>query len=186
MRDQIERLFAGLLERISDRDLRRKVVQAWVRAAEDGGWKPDELESIPFTLLTETHGQNLIQHTIAVTEGALGLARAITEHADPPYSINTDWLIAGGLLHDVGKLLEMERFEGGFRKSHWGRCARHPISGAALATELSLPLEVVNTIACHSREGDGRPQRIETVLLHQADFACFNPLVMLEKGTLIT
>jgi hypothetical protein len=44
---------------------------------------------------------------------------------------------------------------------------------------------LVNTVACHAKEGDGRPQVIETVLIHQADFATFNPLVMQTKGQLI-
>ena len=34
-------------------------------------------------------------------------------------------------------------------------------------------------------EGDGRPQVVETILIHQADFATFNPLVMLRAGQLI-
>ena len=32
------------------------------------------------------------------------------------------------------------------------------------------------------RKGDGRPQVVETVLIHQADFATFDPLVMKENG----
>ena len=186
MRKRIEELFEPLLAEISDADLRGRVVEAWALAAERGGWKPEDLTEIPFTLLTDTHGIDLIQHTIAVTRGAMGLAEAITESCDPPYEVDMDMLVAGGLLHDVGKLLEIERTEDGHRKSHWGRCARHPISGAILASELGLPLQIVNMIACHSREGDGRPQRVETVLVHQADFATFNPMVMLSKGLLIT
>jgi hypothetical protein len=49
-----------------------------------------------------------------------------------------------------------------------------------------LPPSVVNVIACHAKEGEGRPQRIETILVHQADFATFDPLVALQKKTLIT
>ena len=98
---------------------------------------------------------------------------------------NMDYLVAGGLLHDVGKLLEIERGEGGHHMSHMGLCARHPVSGAILAAEAKLPAEVINIIACHAREGEGRPQVVETILIHQADFATFNPLVMLAKGTLI-
>ena len=64
-------------------------------------------------------------------------------------------------------------------------CARHPISGTAIAYELGFDNELLNTIACHAKEGDGRPQVVETVLIHQADFATFNPLVMKENGTLI-
>ena len=64
-------------------------------------------------------------------------------------------------------------------------CARHPISGAILVAEAGLPDELVNIVACHAKEGEGRPQCIETVLIHQADFATFDPLVMMEKGQLI-
>lgn len=186
MRAHIEKLFASQLDRIRDESLKDKVVEVWSQAAHEGGWKPEELTEIPFTLLTDTHGVNLVQHTIAVTEGALGLASAITGACEPPFEINTDWLIAGGLLHDVGKLLEIEKHpDTGHRKSHWGRCARHPISGAILAAKAGLPLEIINMIGCHAKEGEGRPQRVETVLIHQADFATFNPMVMLSNGLLI-
>ena len=107
-------------------------------------------------------------------------------YREMPYAIDHDRLLAGGLLHDVGKLLEFEPDgKGGYRKSRLGMCARHPISGTAVAYEVGLPDEVLNTIACHAKEGDGRPQCVETVLIHQADFATFNPLVMMESKTLI-
>ncbi len=143
--------------------------------------------AMPFTLLTNTRGVNFIEHTIAVTNGAYALAKAQeAAYRTMPYAIDYDRLLAGGLLHDVGKLLEIERLEdGSHRKSRSGMCARHPISGTALAAEVHLPDEILNTIACHAKEGDGRPQVFETVLIHQADFATFNPLVMKEKGTLI-
>lgn len=184
----IEALFASILGRIEDQELRAKVVKAWGMACERGGWETvDELKAMPFTLLTNTRGLNFIEHTVAVTEGAFGLAKAQeAAYRKVPYRIDYDRLLAGGLLHDVGKLLEFERDgKGGFRKSRAGMCARHPISGTAVAYEVGLPQEVLNTIACHAKEGDGRPQVLETVLIHQADFGTFNPLVMMEKGTLI-
>lgn len=185
MKGKIEELFSEQLKKIGDEGLRKKTVEIWAAAAEEGGWDPDDLEKIPFTLLTETHGINLIQHTIAVTEGALGLAGAITSSCDPPFEIDHDLLVTGGLLHDVGKLLEMERTDGGYVKSLHGRHARHPISGAILAARFGMPMPVINMIGCHAKEGEGRPQRVETVLIHQADFATFNPMVMLQKGLLI-
>jgi putative nucleotidyltransferase with HDIG domain len=186
MRKHLEELFSVQLEKIADADLRSSVLDVWCAAAEEGGWKPEDLKGIPFTLLTETHGIDLIQHTIAVTEGAIGLASAILDACPPPYEIEMNWLAAGGLLHDVGKLLEIERApDGGYRKSRAGKCARHPISGAILCARFGLPEEIVNMVACHAKEGEGRPQRVETVLIHQADFATFNPLVMLQKGLLI-
>ena len=184
----IKELFEGLLSQISDNELRSKVADVWVKASERGGWETvEELKNIPFTLLTDSRGINLIEHTIAVTEGALALGKAQTQnYAELPYNINFDRLIAGGLLHDVGKLLEIESDgKGGYRKSRAGMCTRHPISGAILAAESGLPDAVVNIIACHAKEGEGRPQTVETVLIHQADFSTFNPLVMLQKGDLI-
>ncbi len=185
MKATVERLFERQLARIGDPALRGMAVRVWVDAAEGGGWKPEDLEQIPFTLLTNAWGINLVQHTIAVTEGACALADAITSSMEVPYEINRDWLVVGGLLHDVGKLLEYERVDGAIRKSRNGACLRHPVSGSIAAGKAGLPVEIINMIACHAKEGDGAPKRIETVLIHQADFATFDPLQMLEKGLLI-
>ena len=184
----IERLFEKQLARIKDPGLRAKVVKTFTLACERGGWKSvDDVLKMPFTLLTETHGVNFIEHTIAVTEGAAALGRAQAEaYAKLPYAIDFDRLYAGGLLHDVGKLLEIEPDgRGGFRKSLAGKHARHPVSGAILAAECGLPGDIINIIVCHAKEGEGRPQVVEAVLIHQADFATFDPLVMKQKGTLI-
>jgi putative nucleotidyltransferase with HDIG domain len=188
LREKITHLSQSQLERIKDISLRKSVIDIWVLAAEKGGWAPQDLEDIPFTLLTETSGINLIEHTIAVTEGALGLAQAIVNaYSCVPFDINMDWLIAGGLLHDVGKLLEIgKNSQGEYKKSRQGQCVRHPISGAILAAQAGLPDDIINIIACHAKEGEGRPKRIETVLIHQADFAVFDPMVLIEKGQLIT
>ncbi|HOB72412.1 MAG TPA: hypothetical protein PKM18_11580, partial [bacterium] len=70
-------------------------------------------------------------------------------------------------------------------KSYAGKCARHPISGAIAAAKAGLPMEIQNIIICHAKEGEGRPQRIEGVFIHQADFATFDPCVMKQKGLLI-
>lgn len=185
----IRTLFGSVLERIANKDLRDKVVRTWLLAAERGGWtNVDELKNMPFTLLTNTHGVSFIEHTLAVTEGAFGLAKAQeAAYKKLPYKIDYDRLLAGGLLHDVGKLVETEKDgKGGYRKSRAGACLRHPISGTALAYEAGIHDDtVLNTIACHAKEGEGAPKCLETVLIHQADFATFDPLVMLEKGTLI-
>lgn len=187
-KDKIQELFSAQLAQIGDASLREKVAEVWVDGCKKGGWSSlDDLKKMPFTLLTETKGINFIEHTIAVTEGAVALARVqFDAYREVPYKIDMDRLVAGGLLHDVGKLLEIESDgAGGFRKSLNGKCARHPISGAILTAMAGLPDELVNTVACHAKEGDGRPQVIETVLIHQADFATFNPLVMLANGQLI-
>jgi hypothetical protein len=185
----IRTLFGDVLARIADRTLRDQVVRTWVLGCQRGGWTSvDALGMMPFTLLTNAHGISFIEHTLAVTEGAYGLAKAQEAACRKlPYPIHYDRLLAGGLLHDVGKLLETEPDgQGGYRKSRSGVCLRHPISGTTLAVEAGIRDELLlNTIACHAKEGEGAPKCLETVLIHQADFATFDPLVMLEKGTLI-
>ena len=186
MENYFKESFKDILSKIKDKTLRDQTVKAWVMAAEEGGWKSSEIDKIPFTLLTETEGLSIIEHTIAVTYGAEGLANAlINNYKKMPFEINFDFIYAGGLLHDVGKLSEIEFVNGKYQKSFAGKCARHPISGAIIAAKLGMCNEIVNIIANHAKEGDGRPQRVETVLIHQADFATFNPMVMKTKGLLI-
>lgn len=184
----VEKLFAAQLGRIGNPELMQKTIAVWVEGCRRGGWDTVAgLKAMPFTLLTDTHGINLVDHTIAVTEGAVGLAESQQKaYSRMPYVINLDRLVTGGLLHDVGKLLEVEKDgKGGYRKSLSGQYARHPISGAILAAECGMPEDIVNTIACHAKEGDGAPKVVETVLIHQADFATFDPLVMMAKGLII-
>jgi putative nucleotidyltransferase with HDIG domain len=184
----IEALFQKQLDGIRDQDLRNKVVKTWVTACAKGNWKTgDELKRMPFTLLAETHGVSFVEHTIAVTEGAVALARAQMEaYQKLPYRIDFDKLYAGALLHDVGKLLEIQPDgSGGYQKSPAGKYARHPISGGILASEHGIPDDIINMIVCHSKEGDGRPKVVETIFIHQADFATFDPLMMKQKGLLI-
>ena len=187
-RKEIESVFAEMLDLIKDATLRKKVLDAWMLGVERGGWKSmAELREMPFTLAAESRGISFIEHVLVVTKGALGLAKAQMEtYSKAPYRIDLDRLIAGGLLHDVGKLIEIERkSDGRHGKCRAGTLARHPLSGAMLAAEAGLSQEVVNIIACHAREGEGAPQVVETVFIHQADFAAFDPLVMKTKGLLI-
>ncbi len=188
-REDISALFSDLLDLIQDKNLRNQVIDVWVEGCRQGGWQDIEsLKAMPFSLLTDVRGVNFIEHTIAVTRGALGLLEAQTEtYHSMPYPVDRDILIAGGLLHDIGKLLEIEPDgDGGFRKSLNGKITRHPISGTVLAAQCGLDGIILNTIACHAKEGEGRPQCLETILIHQADYATFNPLVMLAAGKLIT
>jgi len=187
-RRDIESVLAEGLALLRDATLKAKVVDAYMLAVQEGGWKEmKDLLEMPFTLLAETKGIGFFEHTLAVTRGALGLAKGQMEtYRKMPYPIDFDRLVAGGLLHDVGKLVEIERKpDGSWKKSRKGEYARHPISGAIFCARVGLPDDVVNTVACHAREGEGAPKVLETVLIHQADFATFDPLVMLAKGQLI-
>jgi putative nucleotidyltransferase with HDIG domain len=135
-----------------------------------------ELESIPFTLLIPDCKINLVTHTRAVTQTALKVADVIQDFYKAKVDVNIDLLIAGGILHDVGKVLEYTREGGKTVKSRTGRLVRHPFAGAALAYKHGLPQEVVHIIATHAGEGDGGYRSVEAVIIHYADFINFESL----------
>jgi putative nucleotidyltransferase with HDIG domain len=159
------------LEWISDASLRRKVADVWDEATQRGGWDDDEIEQIPFTLLVSAGGVTLTQHTRLVTN----LCRSIAEQMKGMggFDIDDERLIAGALLHDVGKMLEYRKDGGEVQVSRSGKFLRHPLSGMGLAMKGDLPEEVCHIIAVHSREGEGSYRSPEAVILHHADFIAF-------------
>ena len=87
--------------------------------------------------------------------------------------INKDYLIAGALLHDVGKLLEYKFKDGKYVKCDYAKKFRHPVSGALLAKELNLPEEIVYIIYAHSKEGDITERSVESIIVNHCDFIDF-------------
>jgi len=164
-KNDIEQIFSKELQWIKNHDLKEKVINTWLEAAKRGKW--ETLDDVPFTLLIENSGK-LTDHTKRVTN----LAKAIYDQRDE--NINLDYLIAGALLHDVGKLLEYEILDGKAIKSNYGKKFRHPVSGALLAKEIDLPDEVILIIYAHSHEGDKCERTPESFIVHHCDFIDFH------------
>jgi putative nucleotidyltransferase with HDIG domain len=162
-RNDIENCFSEL-QWIKNQDLREKVAEVWTKAAKQGRW--GSLDDIPFTLLFENSGL-LTEHTKRITN----LAKTILDTREE--KLNQDFLIAGALLHDVGKMLEYEKKGGNVVKSEYGKVFRHPVSGALLARELGIPDEVVHIIYAHSHEGDNTKRSPEAIIVHHCDFIDF-------------
>jgi putative nucleotidyltransferase with HDIG domain len=159
---------------IGDALLVEKVTNVWDDAYARGGWRGDDIDAIPFTLLVGETKITLVEHTRLVTN----LCRAIAETMKNVggITLNNDYLIAGALLHDVGKLLEYRRTKDGFQVSPSGKLLRHPLSGMALAMKGDLPEGVYHIIAVHSREGEGSYRSPEAIALHHADFIAFETI----------
>lgn len=162
---EIKECFAEELSMIKDSTLKEQVITVWKTAADRGGW--ETLDNVPFTLLFENSGK-LTDHTKRITT----LAKAVFDNRTEP--INLDFLIAGALLHDVGKLLEYDVKEETVVKGEYGQKFRHPVSGALLARELGLPDEIVLIIYAHSHEGDNLKRSAESVIVHHCDFIDFH------------
>jgi len=161
---EIINTFLNELNWIKDGNLKRKVVDVWKVAAHRGNW--DSINDAPFTLLIEDSGR-LTDHTIRITN----IAKAVYDLRKE--DINLDYLIAGALLHDVGKLLEYVKQGTRYVKGEYGNRFRHPVSGALLARELGLPDEVVLIIYAHSHEGDKLKRSPEAVIVNHSDFIDF-------------
>ena len=162
--NEIKTCFKNELQLIKNQDLKEKVIKVWKEASDKGKWKI--LDDVPFTLLFENSGK-LTDHTKRITK----LAKSILDIREE--KLNQDYLIAGALLHDVGKLLEYEYVNGKYVKSELGKKFRHPVSGAFLAKELGLPDEVVFIIYAHSHEGDELKRSPEAIIVNHCDFIDF-------------
>lgn len=161
--EYIKKLFPEV-EEIEDASLKDLVIKVWLLAMERGEW--EGIDSIPFTLLVPTE-VTLVEHTRRVTRMATAVARE-------RYDLDLDLVVAGGLTHDVGKLLEYEEQSGQVVKSRFGALVRHPVSGYGLAIEVGLPLEVAHIIAAHSTEGEKVSRTPEAILINHCDFIDFD------------
>jgi len=175
MKKEIQKLFPEIAQ-IKNEKLRDQVMSAWEEAIREGGWKVEDMRTIPFTLLIPDCGVSLIEHTRAVTQTAIKVAGVLEDSYGDRVKIDVDVLIAGAILHDVGKVLEYSRQGNKVVKSQAGRLLRHPFSGAGLAYKHGLPDEVIHMIATHAKEGDGGHRTTEAMIVHYADFINFESL----------
>jgi putative nucleotidyltransferase with HDIG domain len=144
---------------------------------EEGGWTPDDLAQMPFTLLINPCPASYVDHIRAVTLTAVRAAEVFEQVYGDRVPVNMDYLVAGGLLHDIGKLLEYEdRDDGVTVQTYAGKLLRHPFSGMALAARFDLPVEIQHTIASHAGEGDKVIRSTEATLINHADFMSFHSI----------
>ena len=154
-----------------------KVIAAYEDALTTGGWLPEDMDRLPFTLLIPACPFSYLDHVRGVTliaKHAMDDFNAIYSKKDPRFVMDNDTLVAGALLHDVGKLIEYEKNAAGETvKSELGRNLRHPFSGTAIALRNGCSSRVAHIIANHAGEGDGTLRSPEAVMVNKADFMNF-------------
>ena len=137
-------------------------------------WTPEELLSIPFTLLADHVKITFLEHVRTVCRICIAcddvLSSAYRERKTP---VNRDHLIAGALLADVGKLFEYNKKDGHVVKSRHGNYLRHPFTSVGLCFKHNIPEEVMHIAAVHSKEGEGFKRSPEAIIFHHADFIDF-------------
>jgi len=170
---------AELLPEINDiRDprLREQVVGCWLDALDGGGWSADDLSSIPASLRLVDRPFGLVEHVRGVAQMAQAACRVFRVlYGEGVIRLDPDVVLAGALLHDVGKPLEFVRRDGGWRLSEQARSFRHPFGGFAIAARRQLPPPVLEIIAYHSTEGESFPRSAEGTVIHLVDALNFTP-----------
>jgi putative nucleotidyltransferase with HDIG domain len=170
------------IEWIQDEKLRHQVVRTWEIALERSPLTPEDLTSIPFTLLIPNCPTTFMDHKRCVVHIARHSAEAMQQFMGRSLKIDMDTVVAGAILADVGKLLEYEIGpDGKSRQSAAGEALRHPFTGVALALECGVPVEVCHVIATHSGEGHMVKRTTEAWIVHHSDFMAFDPFKSIQR-----
>ncbi len=173
MKNEIKKIWPEL-DLIKDENLREKVTDAWAYAIEQSVLTPEDLETIPFSLLIDVN-ISFMNHKRTAVQLSIEMGKVMEKNFSPDIKINWDYLIAGAILIDVGKLIEYEIVDGKLTTSREGKLLRHPFSGVAIAEKFDIPAEVQHIIATHSKEGDLGKRTLESIIVHHADFVSFEP-----------
>ena len=176
MTEEVKRLWPEL-EWIKDDNLREKTALTWDLALSRSVLSSDDLNTIPFTLLCGPDLRvSFMAHKRCVVHVAKECGDKMNQFLGSDLQVNTDVLISGAILADVGKLLEYELdADGKVIQGRYGQYLRHPFSGVSLAEECGVPPEVCHIIAAHAHEGDLVKRTTEAYIVHHADFMTFLP-----------
>jgi 3'-5' exoribonuclease len=124
----------------------------------------------------------LLEHTLRVAENALFLAKRYWErYADPRPGFDPDLVLAGAVLHDIGKLVELEGVFPGESESDVGGLIGHLVLGRdllrAAVAECPIPAEKLLRLehillSHHGQPEWGSPKppmTLEALLVHYAN-----------------
>lgn len=179
---QITTLFPAF-GKIQNVQLREDSVRAMQLAMEAGGWNAENITLCPVTLSWKNCDISWVEHVTDVAEMCMvefsKLEKYYRRHGVP---FDWDLVVAGALLHDIGKLTEFVCKDGKAVHGEDFALMRHPLSGAILASRAGLPAALVHLIATHSFEGDKSYQTQESTFVRTIDLFTFNCSVQgLEK-----
>ncbi len=151
--------------------LLRRVVESFM---EDGEFVPKFKKAPAAKAMHHVYIGGLLEHTLSVAQLALLVG--------PRYSaVNQDLLIAGAILHDIGKTLELSS-DCGFDYTDSGRLLGHILLTMEMIDEKiraipeipeSLSLQLKHLLLSHHGEYEfgspKRPKTLEALLLHHLD-----------------
>ncbi len=154
-----------IVEKIKDRKLREKTLELVKSPKLSSGWKYEASGWDVPAWVGEHHYYKggLLEHTVSVAE----LSLKVGEYLEKRYKkgINFDFLIAGAVLHDVGKLFEIKGEEGSWKLSEF--ILDHARLGGAELYARGFPEEVVHIVMAHA--GADVPRTLEARIVDMID-----------------
>ena len=170
-------LFSELYQ-IQDETIRKLTCSALVKGINIGGWTTDTIDKAPVTVNWKGCPCNLITHIRKVTQACINAYEILDDfYTQNGVPLNRDYIVAGALLHDVGKFLEYTLLDGKPVDRHKKELLRHPISGAILVASEGLPEEIVHIVALHSFEGEKSYKTQEATFVREIDEFVFRGTV---------
>jgi len=162
---KMERYFPPL-KQVEDKELAEKVANVWFKL-----WKASRWEKIEDALWNPAlcPGVTLVSHTNSVTKAAWQFSHIRSEIYKEKF--NYDILLAGAILHDSGKILEVEPDRNSGKTSTRGKLFQHAMLGAHMAINENVPDEVIHIITCHTGQSRLLPQTPEAILIYALDLA---------------
>lgn len=178
-RESIYEIFPELHE-IQDRELKEKCADTWLDAVKEGNWEEKGgFEKMPVVVagLSKKCPETNILHTRTVARIAMSMCDDLNNNYPDAGACNRDMVIAGAILHDVGKLLEYDCVDGAFCFAEDHQKFNHPSWGAYLAKRNNLPKDVIHIILAHSDlmspGGEKCYQTRESLMVKYADCMAF-------------
>ena len=166
---------------IENEGLREKCVMAWAYALAHSSFTSiKQIAPSGNPDVNEAKRGDQTDHLRGVTRLAHAIASEM-QASYPELDIDMDVVIAGGLLHDVGKAWEFDPE----RRERWAReqkrfgrpSIRHPAMGAHICLTVGLPEEIAHIAMAHSGEGELLVRSLECMIVHQADYTFWNTLI---------
>jgi putative nucleotidyltransferase with HDIG domain len=169
------------MAQIKDEGLRARAIEAWAYAIFQSSFSSiKEIPPAGNPDVQEAKRGDQTDHLRGVTRLAIGIAQEM-QSAYPELEIDMDIIVAGGLLHDVGKAWEFDpqrRAKWSSQQKRYGRPSiRHPGMGAHICLTVGLPEEIAHIAMAHSGEGELLVRSLECMIVHQADYTFWNTLL---------
>jgi hypothetical protein len=160
------------IDLITDPNLRAAVTNIWVHA-----WTTSssvELADCPKGRDLPSH--SLVTHSRTVARLASAMRAVLVEQNG--LTISNDEVLTIALLHDVSKFYEFERVGDVVQSSEIGRKTQHGFFAALWMHEAGLPLDMMHAVIAHTNLSSTIPQTQAAALVHYADFADSDSLLL--------